>query len=377
MGRQRTLRSRLTLLYGGLFLVFGFLLLLIINGGVRSTIRVGGVSVAKPGQIPRPPTVKFVDPVFEQHNTDLRRLAVFSLVALLVMAILSIVGGRYAAGRALRPLQSITTTAQAISANNLHARLNLNGPRDEITELGATLDQLFGRLEASFESQRHFVANASHELRTPLTAERTLLQVALADPEASAETLRSTCEALLTLGDQQARLIDSLLTLADGEQGVERREPFDLADVVDAVLPPRRVEAAEQGIDVEESLSAAPATGDRSLVESLVTNLVDNGLRHNIEAGRVEIATTTIAGRAVLSVRNTGPVVPPDQVDRLFQPFQRLGAERVRNDSGHGLGLAIVAAIASAHGAAVVARARPEGGLDVEVTFPPPAGATA
>jgi signal transduction histidine kinase len=294
-----------------------------------------------------------------------------SLIALVLMALLSVWLGRFIAGRALRPLQAITATAQEISASNLHQRLNLDGPRDEITALGDTLDDLFGRLEGSFESQRHFVANASHELRTPLTAERTLLQVALADPDATADSLRAVCEEVLTIGDQQSRLIDSLLTLAEGEQGIEARQPFDLADIAGSVLESRRADADGRGLHLEETLSPAEASGDPSLVESLVSNLVDNALHHNADGGRVEVATATIGGRAVVSVRNTSAMVPPDQVERLFQPFQRLGAERVGDDDGHGLGLAIVAAIANAHDATITARARPDGGLDIEVAFLP------
>jgi signal transduction histidine kinase len=371
MAKRRTLRSRLTVLYAVLFLASGAILLILTNAGARSTVRVSQSGLRVPKGPLTPEVIKGLpDIVVDQHNSDLRRLAIASLIALVIMGLVSIGLGRYVAGRALRPLQSITDTARRISATNLNERLNVDGPRDEITELGATLDELFARLEASFESQRHFVANASHELRTPLTAERTLLQVALADPEASVESLRATCDELLALGDQQARLIDALLTLANGEQGVERREPFDLATVADAVLTSRRAGAEQQGIGLEESLQAGPAAGDPSLVESLVANLVDNALRHNIEGGRVEVATTTVAGHAVVSVRNTGPVVPPDQLDRLFQPFQRLGAERVGTDDGYGLGLAIVRAIADAHDATITARARPDGGLDVEVSFP-------
>jgi len=213
------------------------------------------------------------------------------------------------------------------------------------------------------------VANASHELRTPLTAERSLLQVALADPDATAETWRSTGEELLQLSDQQERLVDALLTLATSQGGIEQWEPFDLARVAENVVLRRRQEAEHRGIHVDATFTAAPAMGDPSLIESLVANLVDNALRHNIVGGRVEISTTTAAGRSRVSVGNTGPVIPPDEIERLFRPFQRLGNERIRLTDGHGLGLAIVHAIASAHGATLVAQARTEGGLDVEVTF--------
>jgi signal transduction histidine kinase len=219
------------------------------------------------------------------------------------------------------------------------------------------------------------VANASHELRTPLTAERALLQVALADPDATAATLRSACEEALGLGERQERLIAALLTLASGEGGVGEWEPFDLAEIARNASAARREDAGRRGIEVSAALSAAAATGDPGLAESLVVNLVDNAIRYNVTGGRIEISTIRVAGRAILRIGNTGPVVPPDQVGRLFEPFQRLGGARTRSDGGYGLGLAIVRAIADAHGATVTARARPGGGLDIEVSFPAP-GAT-
>jgi signal transduction histidine kinase len=289
----------------------------------------------------------------------------------------SLLLGWVIAGRNLRPLQAIIATSRDISARNLHERLALTGPRDEFTELGETLDELFGRLEASFESQRRFVANASHELRTPLAAERTLLQVTLADPAASVANLRAACEEVLVLGDQQERLISALLTLASGEGGVERWEPIDLAEITGLVLAGR----GRDGVAVDAMLGAAPTVGDARLVESLVANLVDNALRYNVPGGRVTVSTGSVStgsvstgsvstgGRAVLSVANTGPLVAASDVDRLFQPFQRLDGERVRHDGGYGLGLAIVRAIAGAHHAELTATARAEGGLSVEVSF--------
>jgi signal transduction histidine kinase len=274
------------------------------------------------------------------------------------------------AARNLRPLQAIIATSRDISSRNLHERLALTGPRDEFTELGETLDQLFARLEASFESQRRFVANASHELRTPLAAERTLLQVALADPDASAQTLRATCQEVLELGGRQERLISALLTLASGEGGVERWEPVELAEVTRLVLAGR----TQEDIAVDAKLGPAAAAGDPRLVESLVANLIDNAMRHNVPGGRVTVSTSATEGRAVLCVANTGPAVPASDVDRLFQPFQRLTGERLQHDSGYGLGLAIVRAIADAHNAELTVHARPEGGLEVEVGFTRPQG---
>jgi signal transduction histidine kinase len=346
---------QLTLLYAGPFFVSGAALLSIPLLGVKNTVHAdsqGGASLSAP------------------QDTNPHQVLTASAVGLTVMVLVSFVLGWLIAGRFLRPLRTITATARDISANNLDRRLSLSGRTDEFKDLAETLDDLFERLQTSFESQRHFVANASHELRTPLTAERALLQVALADPHATAETLRSACQDVLALGEQQERLIEALLTLASSERGIEQREPFDLAEIARNAVLVRRQEAQRRGINVDTTLATAPATGDPSLVESLVANLVDNALRHNAAGGRITIATDVTAGRAYISVRNTGTVVPSDQVERLFQPFQQLGSERIRHTDGHGLGLAIVRAIASAHGATLTPRARTQGGLDIEVSFP-------
>ena len=290
------------------------------------------------------------------------------LLALAAIAV-AVLTAWWLAGRFLRPLRAMTNAAQEISATNLGRRLSLDGPDDELTELGRTLDDLFGRLQASFESQRQFVANASHELRTPLAGQRTLLQVALADPDADAQTLRSTCEETLQLSGQQERLIDALLTLASSERGVEAWEPFDLAQLTKDVVHGRQQEAERRGVRVNGTFGEVQAIGEAHLVESLVSNLLDNAIRHNVADGAVEVSTGAAPGGARLSVSNTGPVIPSGEVERLFQPFQRLGAQRVGPADGHGLGLAIVEAIATAHGATLVARPGPQGGLDVEVTF--------
>jgi signal transduction histidine kinase len=349
--RRRTLRTRLMLLYAGPFFVAGTVLLTVPLLGVNETSPANGEPAPEPGPMVQFPFVTWS----------------LSLVALVL---LSIGLGWLVAGRFLRPLHAMTANARDISTNNLHRRLGPTGRRDELAELAETLDELFARLEAAFVSQRHFVANASHELRTPLTAERALLQVALADPDPTIDTLRAACRELLTLSVAQERLIEALLTLASGEQGVERREPFDLAAIADAVLLSRQAE----DVTVETSLEAAPASGDPRLVESLVANLVDNALRYNMPGGRVEVATGAVDAGVRIVVRNTGPVVPPAELDRLFEPFQQLHGRRIRHGEGHGLGLAIVRAIADAHAAAVVAHARPAGGLGIEVTFPGSAG---
>jgi signal transduction histidine kinase len=214
------------------------------------------------------------------------------------------------------------------------------------------------------------VANASHELRTPLAGQRTLLQVALTDPYVSSESLRLACEEVLALGERQERLIDSLLTLASSEQGIEYREPLDLAVVVEDVVASRRELAARVGVVLQMSLSPTPASGELSLIESLVANLLDNALEYNLPGGIVEVATSRSGGESRVAISNTGPVVAAADVDRLFGAFQRLGADRTSRSSGHGLGLAIVKAICDAHGAVVTAVPRPEGGLHVVVSFP-------
>ena len=358
-----SVRLRFALLYAGAFLVSGLVVLSIAFIAVSSTKQAGSAG---------PPVVKHP---FAQAVEPSVALIV---TVLLVLALLSVALGWLLATRLLRPVRVMTATARDISASNLSRRLRLGRRDDEFTRLGETLNGLLARLEASFQAQRHFVANASHELRTPLTAERTLLQVALADPRASQSTLREACEQVLALGAATERLIDALLTLATGERGIERREPLDLADVAARVVRARGDLAARCQVRLDATLGPAKAAGDPRLAESLIANLADNALRYNVPGGSAQVSTATRDGRAVLSVRNTGAVVPPAEVDRLFQPFQRLGTDRVQRSagdghgpgSGHGLGLAIVRAIADAHGASVTARAREGGGLDIAVAFP-------
>jgi len=360
-----TLRAQLTLLYVVPFLLSGVALVSI------PILQTSQTSPA-PNQFGNPGPAPFPVPsggIRTESSADLGPLVAASAIGLAVMVVISVLLGWLIAGRFLRPLRTITATARDISANNLHRRLGRTGHNDEFTVLAETLDNLFQRLESSFESQRHFVANASHELRTPLTAERTLLQVALADPDADAETLRAACRDVLALGEAQERLINALLTLASSEQGIEHREPFDLAAIARTVVLGRSPLARQRGVHVETALSPAPITGDPSLVESLVTNLVDNALRHNVTGGTVSVTTSVVDGRARIRVTNSGPVIPPEAVGHLFQPFQRLGAQRLRHTDGHGLGLAIVRAIATAHGATLTPATRPEGGLDIEVMF--------
>jgi signal transduction histidine kinase len=348
------LRIRLALLHAGLSFACGVLLLAFVD----VPLFVGRHAAPAPSSDP--------DAV-ARTTSNLAELLRYSVVALVVIAGLSVALGWLIAGRALRPLEVITSAARTMSADNLADRPRVPAAYREFAELADTLDGLRQRLDDAFTAQRQFVANASHELRTPLTVQRTLLQVTLADPEATADTLRSACHEMLALGRQQEDLISALLTLAGGYQPIEHREQFDLADLTRKVVAEHQIQAQTLSVRVRAALGPAVVTGDPRLAASLVTNLVDNAIRHNKPGGTVEIATTS-PGR--LSVSNTGPAIPADAIDRMFQPFQRLVTDRTDRTGGHGLGLAIVAAIAQAHRAALTARPRPGGGLLITVDLP-------
>lgn len=359
MNLRNSLRARLAVLYACLLLGSGIVLLVLADLPLTTYGRAGPAHTGRAGSGQ------------SRLVSNLPEVLGYSGIALAVLAVASVVLGWLVADRALRPLRAITAAARATSASTLNERLGPAGSYayDEFRELGDTLDGLFARLEASFESQRHFVASASHELRTPLAAERAVLQVALADPDASAESLRAACRQLLDLGQQQEQLIDALLTLASSQRGLLHREPFDLAEVTSRVTAGQWPEADRRGVRLETRLDPAPVTGDASLAGSLVANLVGNAIRHNVTGGQaqVQVATGARAGRACLSVANSGPVVPAAEVERLFEPFRQLGGERTGD--GHGLGLAIVAAVVRAHDGELTARARPAGGLEITVTF--------
>jgi signal transduction histidine kinase len=390
---KRSVRLRLTLLYGALFLGSGAALLAInyilvkrqytgqfffstASGDPGASIVSGSVqgsSVQAPVPDPFGGVISKQQLIAGAKNTStaaLHQLLYQSGIALAIMAVVSIWLGWLIAGRALSPLRTITNAARDISASNLHRRLALEGPDDEVKQLANTFDDLLGRLEASFDAQRQFVANASHELRTPLTLERTLVEVALADPNATVESLRATCERVLAAGVQQERLIEALLTLSRSQRGLDRREPFDLAAIAADILEARGPDLADRGLHIDATLKSGPAAGDQRLGERLVANLVDNAARYNVPNGRIEVATTTRAGHAVLTVLNTGPMVAAADLEQLCQPFRRLDHADDCDEDGLGLGLSIVQAIAAAHGATVGTRARQNGGLEIEVTFP-------
>ena len=248
--------------------------------------------------------------VLDQRDNDVHTLYDYSLVAFGAMVVVSTLFGWVVAGKVLRPLRALSSSAQNVSATNLQSRLPLDGPDDELKELCTTFNQLLDRLERSFESQRGFVANASHELRTPLTRQRAIAQVALSDPDATADSLRAARERVLAAGAQQERLLDALLTLARGEAGSGRQEALDLAAVVRSVLGQPPGEVAAFALRLEPSLAPSPLVGDPHLVERMVANLVNNAARYNVPGGTIRVSAMTMAGRAVLSVENTGPQVP-------------------------------------------------------------------
>jgi signal transduction histidine kinase len=383
-------RLRLTLLYGVLFLLSGAVLLavtylLVAHSGpnvamsTTSTTPSGGRSFSVflgetlPGDVQLPEAERRIaEAVREQARRQqadiMHQLLLQSGVALAIMSVISAALGWLVAGRVLRPLRTMTDTIQLISARNVHERLAVTGPRDELKNLADTVDGLLGRLEAALDSHKRFVANAAHELRTPLTLEHALLEEAVIDPDATADSFRGQFEQLMAVSEQQARLLESLLVLATSERGLDRLESVDLSGLTGDVLRAAEPKARRQDLVVAAEVRPAWVTGDATLVERLVANLVDNAMSYNVPDGRVEVATGTEGARSFLSVTNTGPTVPPEMVDQLLSPFQRL--DRTADDGHHGLGLSIVQSIAAAHSADLTVRARPEGGLAIGVLFP-------
>jgi signal transduction histidine kinase len=375
-----TIRVRLTVLYGGLFFLAGAVLL-----GV--TYLLMAQRLEGNGSEPASLAVQLLDRL---SDDDLRKQAILSaqaererlredaLDSLLTQGSIALVGvgvvagafGWLVAGRALQPLHRITDTARRIAGADgaraaLHERIALAGPRDEVKELADTFDVMLERLDRSFDGQRRFVANASHELRTPLALNRALVELAVTRPGAAAET-RQLGESLLTVNERHERLIDGLLTLADAENEVSEHSPVDLYEVAGYVLD----QAKAPELEVLRQLGPAPTRGDPILLERLVQNLVENAVRHNVPGGWLAVTTQAANGWAVLTVTNTGPLVPAYDMEALFQPFRRLHRERVDGGRGFGLGLSIVRAVTRAHGGTVQAVPREGGGLVVTVALP-------
>ncbi|MDX6244556.1 MAG: hypothetical protein QOE76_2279, partial [Frankiales bacterium] len=384
-----TIRTRLALVYGGLFLVAGILMLTVTYGLVAQQLpgspRGGLITKALPLSTSTPQPTATPLPTPEplilgggvQGEIRTRHDALVALltqggIALAVVGSSAVAFGWLIAGRLLQPLQRMTETARRIAKapaahSGLHERIALNGPDDEIKELADTFDAMIERLDTSFDGQRRFVANASHELRTPLTINRALLEVAVHRKSASPEIIQLG-ETLLEINARHERLIDGLLLLTRSDNAVTERSFVDLADIVEHVAS----QLAEGRVKVQVEADEAPTTGDPVLLERVVQNLVENGLRHNVaDAGWVRITTGTRDGSAEVVVTNTGPVIPRYEVPNLFEPFHRFGADRIAGGSpGAGLGLSIVQAVVNAHGGDVAAEPRDGGGLVVTVSLP-------
>lgn len=304
------------------------------------------------------------------RNVDARTvLSVATIVAGVLATIGAVALGWLAAGRALRPVRSITEAARHASELRLGQRLALSGPDDELKALADTFDLMLERLDAAFTSQRRFVANAAHELRTPLTAMRTAIDVTLSKPERTPAQLEEMAERVRRSVERAEATIEALLTLATSELGATAAETVDLATAAEDALDDARATIDQRQIKVEASLEPAPTRGDRVLLERMIANLVENAVRHNHSSGSIWLRTHQQNGSSVFEVANTGPQVPEDQIVVLFEPFAR-AKQRLDYGDGVGLGLSIADAIARAHEAEISARSRPEGGLELSVTLP-------
>ncbi|MBT2450262.1 HAMP domain-containing histidine kinase [Streptomyces sp. ISL-43] len=383
-----TIRIRLTLLYGGMFLIAGILLLSIIYLLAAQALRegnglpfkiVGGTDIQVtstcPGVGGRGQTHDQFNAainacILEQRRHALDDLLSRSLMALMGLSIIAFAFGYAMAGRVLSPLGKITRTARRVVGSDLTRRIELDGPDDELKELADTFDEMLDRLERAFTAQQRFVANASHELRTPLAINRTLLEVHLSDPGAPVE-LQQLGKTLLATNERSEQLVEGLLLLARSDNQIIERKPVDLAEVASRAIDQARGEAHAKGIEIRGERALAVVQGNGVLLERIALNLVQNAVRYNVpEGGWVEVTTEAVHGQAVLLVSNTGPVVPAYEVDNLFEPFRRLRTERTGSDKGVGLGLSIARSVARAHGGRIQAIPREGGGLVMRVTLP-------
>jgi len=384
----RTVRTRLTILYGILFVFSGALLLTISSGvavGTSSSQAVPTAINSAPGspldqanarihqlqsQISQLQSQAAIQP---DQNKLSHVLLISSLIALAIMTVISVGLGWLVAGRALRPVRQMTAAARRISEDSLHERLAVQGPEDELMELGDTIDGLLERLEIAFSAQRRFVANASHELRTPLTTMRASLDVALAKPEPAPPQTVALAGRLRAELDKIDRLLEAFLVLARAQhRALPGRAIIPLDYVVGAALSDQAAAIGAMNLTVQEadSLGSAWVTGSQALITRMVENVIDNAVCHNTEGGWIRIVSRTATGRARLIVENGGPLLDQQQVTRLSEPFRRIGADRTGSDKGSGLGLSIVAAIAEAHGGSVDLQARSAGGLRVTISLP-------
>ena len=379
-----TLRIRLTMFYGGMFLLAGLVLVLVmyvwvdqafdlatqvpqIQTGSNVSIRLPDGTMANGAQF----GAWLTDYQHQHTSAALHTLVLKSISALTALLILATAFGYAMAGRVLSPLGRITRTARQVVSSDMHRRIKLDGPDDELKELADTFDEMLERLDRSFESQRTFVANASHELRTPLAINRTVLEVQLADPDAS-EELQQLGKTLLATNKRSEQLVEGLLLLARSENELTDRRPVDLAEVAGQALEQTRAEATGRGVRLTSTLEPAVVGGNGVLLEQIALNLIQNAVRYNRPSdGWVDVRVGTVDGAGELVVSNTGPVVPGYEVEHIFEPFRRVrGKERTRSDKGVGLGLSIVRSVTRAHGGVIEASPRPEGGLSMRVRIP-------
>ncbi|MGP3968849.1 sensor histidine kinase [Streptomyces sp. 6N223] len=383
-----TIRIRLTLLYGGMFLIAGMVLLTIIYLLAAQSLQQGNEPTFEPRgtvlvrintDVCQPLPAEVPGDVFKEWLADctdkqraiaLDHLLRRSLLALLGMAVAAFAFGYVMAGRVLAPLGRITRTARQVAGSDLHRRIELDGPDDELKELADTFDDMLDRLDRAFTAQRRFVANASHELRTPLAINRTLLEVQLSDPNAPPELVQLG-NTLLATNERSEQLVEGLLLLARSENEIVDRKPVDLAEVAAQAIEQVRGEAQAQDVELRGVRPPVYVQGNGVLLERVALNLVQNAVRYNVARdGWVRIDTEVRPGQAVLVVENTGPLVPAYEIDNMFEPFRRLRTERTGSEKGVGLGLSIVRSVARAHGGGVVAEPRESGGLLVRVTIP-------
>ncbi|MFE0629018.1 sensor histidine kinase [Streptomyces sp. NPDC058864] len=384
-----TIRIRLALLYGGMFTIAGVLLLSIMYALSVQALQRGGEPLftllpgstvqltsnmcpgLESGQSAAQANAVLGECMHRQRELALDDLLRRSLFALLGLSIIALAFGYATAGRVLSPLGQITRAARhVVAGSDLSRRIKMDGPDDELKELADTFDEMLERLERSFDAQRRFVSNASHELRTPLAITRTMLEVQLADPDASLD-LQQMGKTLLATNERSEQLVEGLLLLARSDNEIVDRKPVDLAEAAAQALEQTRSEAAAKGVALRSTLGTAVVQGSGVLLERIALNLVQNAVRHNVrEDGWVEVTTGTRNGQAVLVVSNTGPVVPEYEIDNLFEPFRRLRQERTGSDKGVGLGLSIARSVARAHRGRIVAEPRAGGGLVMRVTLP-------
>jgi signal transduction histidine kinase len=393
----RPVRLRLTLVYSGLFLAAGAVLLVVTYGLVAQSLSTTPPAADTSSQASQYLTQALqlckergLDPVAmskceqtaegslagvskasleAQRSRTLAHLLDYSLAALAALVFASTWLGWIVAGRVLRPVHAITAAARRASEENLGERIALAGPDDELKELADTFDAMLGRLDAAFASQRRFVANASHELRTPLTVMRTAIDVTLAKPGRTPAQLEAMAVEVRHAADRAETLIEALLTLARSDRGTGPREPLDVAVLAEDALDAAAGAIRARPVTVQAVLEPALAVGDPVLVERLVTNLIDNAVRHNVPDGWVQVATGTREGMVFIDVANGGPLVPAELVPSLFEPFRRL-CDRTGSPDGMGVGLSIVRSVALAHRGQATARPRPAGGLEVTVSLP-------